>query len=138
MINFYLYPNYLYLFIHSRLSLASWPLLPQSLTTGTTSRRGPPPTAQASPGPATDAGESVTLMLSQDMAPPLESTQDTPSHTATGLPRELTGMDSTMARGPLMPSQDTAMAVVTSFSPVDLEVPLDPLVTSTVSTLLVT
>ena len=68
---------YIHLFIHSRLSLASWPLLPQSLSTGTTSRRGPPPTAQASPGPAMDAGESVTLMLSQDMAPPLESTQDT-------------------------------------------------------------
>ena len=78
---------------------------------------------------------SVTLKLSLDLdtVPPLEFTPDTPSHTATGLLREL--MDSaTTVRGLL--SQDTAMAVATSSSPVALEVPQDLSDTSTEFTLL--
>ena len=73
---------------------------------------------------------SVTLKLSLDLdtVPPLEFTLDMPFHTATGLLREL--MDSaTTARGLL--SQDTAMVVATSSSPVALEVPQDLSDTST-------
>merc|ERR1712241_499166 len=74
------------------------------------------------------ANVMLKLSLDMDTAPPLEFTLDTLSHTATGLPREL--MDSaTTVRGLL--SQDTAMVVATSSSPVALEVPQDLSDTST-------